>query len=134
MAYALGIPRGGFKYIRASTIDDALKLLNEYGGDAKLLAGGMSLMPMLKLRMTEVKYLIDILGINDLRYVKVEGNYLRIGALVTHNDIAMNKLINDNAKVLSESAWHIADIQVRNLGTIGGSLAHADPAANYYPA
>ncbi len=133
MAYALGIPRG-FKYVRASTVDEALKLLNEYGGDAKVLAGGMSLMPMLKLRMTEVKYLIDILGINDLRYVKVEGNYLRIGALVTHNDIAMNKLINDNAKVLSESAWHIADIQVRNLGTIGGSLAHADPAANYYPA
>ncbi|WP_446752853.1 FAD binding domain-containing protein [Vulcanisaeta sp. JCM 16161] len=133
MAYALGIPRG-FKYVRASTIDEALKLLNEYGGDAKVLAGGMSLMPMLKLRMTEVKYLIDILGINDLRYVKVEGDYLRIGALVTHNDIAMNRLINDNAKILSESAWHIADIQVRNLGTIGGSLAHADPAANYYPA
>ena len=133
MAYALGIPRG-FKYVRASTIDEALKLLNEYGSDAKVLAGGMSLMPMLKLRMTEVKYLVDILGINDLRYVRVDGNYLRIGALVTHNDVAMNRLINDHAKILSESAWHIADIQVRNLGTIGGSLAHADPAANYYPA
>ncbi|GAB6945847.1 FAD binding domain-containing protein [Vulcanisaeta sp. JCM 14467] len=132
MAYALGIPRG-FKYVRASTIDEALKLLNEYGGDAKVLAGGMSLMPMLKLRMTEVKYLVDILGINDLRYVRVDGNYLRIGALVTHNDVAMNRLINDHAKILSESAWHIADIQVRNLGTIGGSIAHADPAANYYP-
>ncbi|MGC8544152.1 MAG: FAD binding domain-containing protein, partial [Vulcanisaeta sp.] len=101
---------------------------------AKVLAGGMSLMPMLKLRMTEVKYLIDVLGINDLRYIKVEGNYLRIGALVTHNDVAMNKAINERAKILSEAAWHIADIQVRNLGTIGGSLAHADPAANYYPA
>ncbi len=111
-----------------------MKLLSEYGSDAKVLAGGMSLMPMLKLRMTEIKYLIDILGINDLRYVRVEGNYLRIGALTTHNDIAMNRLVNDNAKILSESAWHIADIQVRNLGTIGGSLAHADPAANYYPA
>ncbi|MGC9153242.1 MAG: FAD binding domain-containing protein [Vulcanisaeta sp.] len=133
MAYALGIPRG-FKYLRASTIDETLRLLNEYSGDAKVLAGGMSLMPMLKLRMTEVKYLIDVLGINDLRYIKVEGNYLRIGALVTHNDVAMNKAINERAKILSEAAWHIADIQVRNLGTIGGSLAHADPAANYYPA
>ncbi len=133
MAYALGIPRG-FNYVRASSIDEALKLLNEYGGDAKVLAGGMSLMPMLKLRMTEVKYLIDILGINDLRYVRVDGNYLRIGALVTHNDVAMNRSINDNAKILSDAAWHIADVQVRNLGTIGGSLAHADPAANYYPA
>ncbi len=133
MAYSLGIPRG-FRYVRASTVNEALSLLNEYGGDAKVLAGGMSLMPMLKLRMTEVKYLIDILGINDLRYVKVEGNYLRIGALMTHGDVAMNKLVNEHAKILSESAWHIADIQVRNLGTIGGSLAHADPAANYYPA
>ncbi len=133
MAYALGIPRG-FKYLRVSTIDEALSLLNEYDGDAKVLAGGMSLMPMLKLRMTEVKYLIDVLGINDLKYIKVEGNYLRIGALVTHNDVAMNKAINERAKILSEAAWHIADIQVRNLGTIGGSLAHADPAANYYPA
>ncbi|ADY01329.1 molybdopterin binding oxidoreductase small and medium subunit, fused [Vulcanisaeta moutnovskia 768-28] len=133
MAYALGIPRG-FKYLRVSTIDEALSLLNEYDGDAKVLAGGMSLMPMLKLRMTEVKYLIDILGINELRYVRVEGNYLRIGALTTHGDVAMNKLVNEHAKILSESAWHIADIQVRNLGTIGGSIAHADPAANYYPA
>ncbi|MFB6469757.1 MAG: FAD binding domain-containing protein [Vulcanisaeta sp. AZ3] len=132
MAYALGIPRG-FNYVRASTIDEALKLLSEYG-EAKVLAGGMSLMPMLKLRMSEVKYLIDILGINELRYVKVDDDYLKIGALVTHNDIAMNRLINENASILSESAWHIADIQVRNLGTIGGSLAHADPAANYYPA
>jgi carbon-monoxide dehydrogenase medium subunit len=133
MSYALGLPRG-FNYLRASSIDEALKLLSEYGGEAKVLAGGMSLMPMLKLRMMEVKYLIDILSLNELRYVKIDGNYLRIGALTTHNDVAMNKLVNERAKVLSESAWHIADVQVRNIGTIGGSLAHADPAANYYPA
>jgi Aerobic-type carbon monoxide dehydrogenase, middle subunit CoxM/CutM homologs len=133
MSYALGLPRG-FNYLRASSIDEALKLLSEYGGEAKVLAGGMSLMPMLKLRMMEVKYLIDILSLNELRYVKIDGNYLRIGALTTHNDVAMNRLVNERAKVLSESAWHIADVQVRNIGTIGGSLAHADPAANYYPA
>ncbi|MCG2895459.1 MAG: xanthine dehydrogenase family protein subunit M, partial [Vulcanisaeta sp.] len=132
MAYALGRPRK-FNYLKASSLDEALRLLREYG-DAKVLAGGMSLMPMLKLRMAEVKYLIDILGIDELRYVKSDGNYLRIGALVSHNDVAMNKLINEKAKILSEAAWHIADVQVRNLGTIGGSLAHADPAANYYPA
>ncbi|WP_238375081.1 FAD binding domain-containing protein [Vulcanisaeta thermophila] len=131
MAYALGLPRG-FKYLRASSIDEALKLVKEY--NAKVIAGGMSLMPMLKLRMVNPDYLIDIFHINELRYVRVDGNYLRIGALTVHNDIAMNKTISTNAEVLSEAAWHIADIQVRNLGTIGGSLAHADPAANYYPA
>ncbi len=131
--YIGGYPRQ-FKYYRASSLSHALELLSEMGEEGKVIAGGQSLMPMMRLRMSFLNKLIDIYRINELRYVKVDGNTLRIGALTAHQEIAMDPTIARNVPTLTRAAWTIADLQVRNRGTIGGSLAHADPAANYLPA
>ncbi|MBP1449074.1 MAG: FAD binding domain-containing protein [Thermoproteus sp.] len=131
--YVAGYPLG-FKYWRPTSLEEALSLLRELDGEVKPLAGGQSLMALLKLRLVKADHLVDIFHIDELKYIKWEGGALRIGALATHNVVAMSKAVVEAAPLLSEAAWHIADLQVRNLGTIGGSLAHADPAANYLPA
>lgn len=127
-----GYPRN-FHYIRPRELNELLKTLKELGSEARVIAGGQSLLPLMKLRLVNINHLVDIYGINELRYIHID-DYLRLGPLLTHNDIAMNTTVRKHAPILSKAAWGIADLQVRNRGTLGGSLAHADPAANYYPA
>lgn len=120
-----------FDYYRAGTINEALQLLSQNGPDAKILAGGHSLLPAMKLRFNNPAVLIDIGGITDLNFIREEGGMLAIGAGTTHAELASSNLVQSNIPVLSEAAATIGDIQVRNKGTIGGSIAHADPAADW---
>ena len=120
-----------FDYHRPSSVDEAIRLMGKHGMDAKLLAGGHSLLPAMKLRLNQPGVLIDIGRLGELRYIKKEGNELVIGAGATHNDIANSSQARNTLSMLSEAANLIGDVQVRNKGTLGGSLAHADPAADW---
>ena len=120
-----------FNYHKAQSVDDAIALLKEHGEDAKLLAGGHSLIPALKLRLNQPEVLIDIARIPELNFIKEEGGEIIIGAGTTHADIASSDLIASKISMFAEAAGMIGDIQVRNMGTIGGSIAHADPAADW---
>jgi carbon-monoxide dehydrogenase medium subunit len=119
----------GFEYQRATSIDDAIAKLAAAGG-AKLIAGGHSLVPLMKLRLSEPERLIDISKIPGLSGIKEAGGRIEIGATTTHAEIASSPLLREKCPVLAEAAAEIGDPQVRNRGTIGGSLAHADPAAD----
>jgi len=119
-----------FAYRRATSVDEALQLLASED-DPKLLAGGQSLLPVMKLRFAQPGTLIDISEIADLRGVSLDGDTLTIGALTTHHDLESDPLVAKHAPVLLEAAHVIGDQQVRNRGTIGGALVHADPAADY---
>jgi carbon-monoxide dehydrogenase medium subunit len=118
-----------FDYYRASTVAEARRLLADHPG-AKLIAGGHSLIPLLKLRLAAPAALIDISRIAELKQVKAEDGGLRIGALMTHADIAASAEIKSTCRVLADAASRIGDPAVRNRGTIGGSLAHADPGSD----
>ena len=120
-----------FDYKRPSTIDEAIALLTQHGDDAKLLAGGHSLIPAMKLRLARPKVVVDIGRITSLNYIREAGGAIAIGAMTTHQDIMGSALLRNRSPLLAETAAHIGDMQVRNKGTIGGSLAHADPAADY---
>ena len=120
-----------FEYYRAGSIKEALDLLSEKGPDAKILAGGHSLLPAMKLRFNNPSVLIDISSIPDLSYIREEGDSLVIGAGTTHGELAASSLVLETIPLIAETASTIGDIQVRNRGTIGGSLAHADPAADW---
>ncbi len=120
-----------FDYHKASSVAEAVGLLKEHGMDAKILAGGHSLIPAMKLRLNQPEILIDISGIADLKGIKDDGRKLVIGAACTHGAIASSAEVNSSAPILAETAKVIGDIQVRNKGTIGGSIAHADPAADW---
>ena len=120
-----------FEYFAPTSLDGALKLLAQGGEDANLLAGGHSLLPMMKLRLTSPAKLIDLGRIAELRYIREEGNTIAIGAMTTHADIERSDLLRRRAALLPETAAEIGDVQVRNRGTIGGSAAHADPAGDY---
>lgn len=119
-----------FDYARANTLDEALNLLAQ-NEDAKILAGGHSLIPAMKLRLTQPPLLIDIGRIKDLSYIREEDGQIRIGAMTTHYQIESSDLLKQICPLLPECASHIGDMQVRNKGTIGGSLAHSDPAADW---
>lgn len=118
-----------FDYYRARSIGDAQKLWKKYP-DAKLLAGGHSLLPTLKLRLATPAALIDIGGVDALKGIAVSRGTVRIGALTTHHEIATSEDVRRLAPLLAEAAAHIGDAQVRNWGTIGGNVAHADPASD----
>lgn len=120
-----------FDYQKASSVEQAIKLLQEHNGDAKLLAGGHSLIPTMKLRLNSPALLIDVSKIEELRGIKEQDGNILIGAMTTHYEIASSKLLADKIPMFVEAAKVIGDIQVRNKGTIGGSLAHADPAADW---
>ena len=120
-----------FEYHAAKSVDEALKLLGQYGDEAKLLAGGHSLIPALKLRLQSVGHLIDLGRISGLDGIKEAGGKIAIGAMTTHQAIESSQLLRDKCHLLAECAGNIGDVQVRNRGTIGGSLSHADPAADY---
>ncbi len=120
-----------FDYHKASSLEEAIQLLSQNGDDAKLLAGGHSLIPAMKLRLNQTGALIDISKLEDLRYIRQDGEELLIGANATHDDIAHSELLQSRMPMLPETAEWIGDMQVRNKGTLGGSLAHADPAADW---
>jgi carbon-monoxide dehydrogenase medium subunit len=117
-----------FEYSAPKTLDEALGLLAE---GAKPLAGGMSLIPMMKLRLAAPEHLVDLGRIKDLSYIREQGGSLHIGATATHHDVESSPLVRGKCPLLAETASHIGDVQVRNMGTIGGSVAHADPSADY---
>ena len=120
-----------FDYQRASSVSEAISLLQKHGEDSKILAGGHSLVPTMKLRLATPGTLIDIGGISELKYINDKGDYLAIGARATHWDIESSDLVAQKAPALSQAAGQIGDVQVRNRGTIGGVLAHSDPQADY---
>jgi len=117
-----------FEYTVPKNLDDALRLL---ASGAKPLAGGMSLIPMMKLRLATPERLVDLAKLKDLNYIRESGSDLRVGATTTHYDVENSALLLRRCPLLAETAAAIGDLQVRNMGTIGGSVAHADPAADY---
>src|SRR5579864_2315017 len=119
-----------FDYIAAKNLNEALRLLKKHK-DSKILAGGHSLLPAMKLRLAQPSVLIDIARIKDLAYIREKGGKIHIGATTTHFQIETSELLRNVCPLLPETAVNLGDMQVRNKGTIGGSLAHADPAADW---
>jgi aerobic carbon-monoxide dehydrogenase medium subunit len=119
-----------FEYVAPATLDEAIKLLAESGGEAKILAGGHSLLPAMKLRLAQPGTLIDLRKIPDLNEIRVDGDGVTIGAMVTHAQIARSPEIQRALPLLAHAASVVGDLQVRNRGTLGGSLAHSDPAGD----
>ena len=124
-------PRPIERFFAPTTITEALRLIGEYRGNAKLIAGGQSLMPMLKVRLVETQCLIDLNRVQELAEIREDGDGLCLGPMVRHADVAANPLIRERYPILADAARAIGDPQIRNRGTIGGSLVHADPAADY---
>jgi aerobic carbon-monoxide dehydrogenase medium subunit len=122
-----------FEYLRPKTIPEAVAFLQQYGDDAKILSGGQSLIPMMKLRIARPAYLIDINRISGLSYIKEEAGFLKIGGLTREADLEASALIRSKYPIILDTAHVIADPQVRNLATVAGNLAHGDPA-NDHPA
>jgi aerobic carbon-monoxide dehydrogenase medium subunit len=120
-----------FEYLAPKSLDEALRLLERHGDEAKLLAGGHSLLPLMKLRLAVPRYVIDVGRIKALRSVREEDGTLVVGALTTHHDLETSELVQARWPLLAETAGKIGDLHVRNRGTVGGSLAHGDPAADY---
>ena len=120
-----------FEYESPATLEEALRLLGRHGDEAKILAGGHSLLPMMKLRLAAPRYVVDIGRLRGMDYIREEKETIAIGALVTHAQIVASELLREKCPLLPETASVIGDMQVRNRGTLGGSLAHADPAADY---
>jgi aerobic carbon-monoxide dehydrogenase medium subunit len=119
-----------FDYQRAGSADEAIALLTEHGDEAKLLAGGHSLLPMMKLRLAVPTVLVDVGRLEDLRYVRDAGDHVAIGALTRHRDLETDPILAEAVPLLRHAAGEVGDPQVRHRGTIGGSLAHADPASD----
>jgi aerobic carbon-monoxide dehydrogenase medium subunit len=122
-----------FEYFRPSSLSEAIRLLQQHGEDAKILSGGQSLIPMMKLRLASPPVIIDINRIDSLSYIKEENGFLRIGALTREADLDASGLIRKKYPILADTAHVIADPLVRNSATMGGNIAHADPA-NDHPA
>ena len=120
-----------FAYHRAEDLDDAIRVLAEHGDEAKVLAGGMSLIPLMKMRLAQPAVIVDVGGLTSLRYVRKDGDRLRIGALTRHVELARDPLVRLHAPILARMAGGVGDAQVRARGTIGGVLAHADGAGDY---
>lgn len=119
-----------FDYLTPTTLGEAVEALVSHGEDARVIAGGHSLLPMMKLRLARPGVLVDLSKIPDLRGIQQENSQITIGALTTHYEIESSDLLMDKCPLLPQTARVIGDVQVRNRGTIGGSLAHADPAAD----
>jgi carbon-monoxide dehydrogenase medium subunit len=120
-----------FEYFAPTTVEEALALLTRYGDDAKILAGGQSLIPMMKLRIASPRFLIDVNRIASLAGFRSEGDRFVVGALCRHAEIAASPIVRERLPLMTDAANLTADVQVRNRGTVGGSLAHADPAGDW---
>jgi aerobic carbon-monoxide dehydrogenase medium subunit len=125
---------GSFEYFAPRSLPDAVKFLSQHKDDVKILSGGQSLLPLMKMRLSKPGYIVDIGRIPGLDSIKREGNDFVIGALVTHEQIEHSDLLKAECPLLPHTATTIADVQVRNRGTLGGSIAHADPAGDWPPA
>jgi carbon-monoxide dehydrogenase medium subunit len=119
-----------FDYVLAGSADEAIALVAEHGDDAKLLAGGMSLLPLMKLRLATPSVLVDVGRLQDLSYIRDAGDHVAVGALTRHRDLETNDLLAKECGVLRAVAGQVGDNQVRHRGTIGGSVAHGDPASD----
>jgi carbon-monoxide dehydrogenase medium subunit len=119
-----------FDYVRAASTDEAVSLLHEHGDDAKLLAGGHSLLPLMKLRLATPSVLIDVGRLRELSYVRDGGDHIAVGALTRHRDLEIDETLRREVPILSHVAAVVGDPQVRHRGTIGGSVAHGDPASD----
>jgi aerobic carbon-monoxide dehydrogenase medium subunit len=124
------IPRK-FEYYAPTSLKEASALLKKFGPDAKVLAGGVSLIPVMKLRLGSPAKIVDINRVPGLQYVKVTGSRLNIGALTRHAEVQNSKVVKEKAFLLSETASLIGDPQIRNMGTVGGSLSHSDPSGDW---
>jgi carbon-monoxide dehydrogenase medium subunit len=122
---------GSFEYYAPRSLDDAVKFLAAHRDDVKVLSGGQSLLPLMKMRLSKPGCIVDIGRIPDLDAITEEANHLIVGALVTHAQIESSELLQNKCPLLPQTATTIADVQVRNRGTIGGSIAHADPAGDW---
>lgn len=122
-----------FEYLRPKTVPEAIAMLQQHGDDAKVLSGGQSLIPMMKLRLARPSHLIDINRISGLAYIKEDGGFLKIGGLTREAEVEASAVVRQKYPILLDTAKVIADPQVRNLATVGGNLAHGDPA-NDHPA
>lgn len=120
----------GFEYLSATSIDEAVTALAEHGDDAKVMAGGHSLLPLMRLRLAVPSVLVDLNGVDELRYIHDRGDYLAVGAMTRYADLETSELIRGRAPLLAESISLVGDVQVRNRGTLGGAVAHADPAGD----
>lgn len=119
-----------FDYVRASSAEEAISLIGQHGDEAKFLAGGHSLIPLMKLRLAQPTVLIDIGRVSDLSYIRDAGEHIAIGALTRHMDVETSSILREHVPLLAHATSHVGDPQVRHRGTIGGSLAHADPASD----
>lgn len=120
-----------FEYHSPATLADALKLIGTHGEDAKIVSGGQSLVPLMKLRLSQPAHLVDLRKVPGLVGVREEGGTIRIGGMTTHDAIGHDAVVKQKLPMVAEAALLIGDAQVRNMGTIGGSLAHADPSADW---
>jgi carbon-monoxide dehydrogenase medium subunit len=125
---------GSFDYYAPRSLSDAVKYLSEHKDDVKILSGGQSLLPLMKMRLSKPGYILDIGRVPGLDTITEDGDHLIIGALVTHAQTEDSELLKNKCPLLPQTATTIADVQVRNRGTIGGSIAHADPAGDWPPA
>lgn len=119
-----------FDYVRATSAAEAISLIGQHGSDAKFLAGGHSLLPLMKLRLVAPSVLVDVGRITDLSYIKDAGDHIAIGAMTRHMDVEKSSVLAQHVPLLAHAASHVGDPQVRHRGTIGGSIAHADPASD----
>jgi carbon-monoxide dehydrogenase medium subunit len=119
-----------FDYVAPTSVEEALAALGEHGDDAKIIAGGQSLLPVLRMRLNAPEVLIDLGGIDSLRGIRDDGDAIVIGAMTTHHEVRDDALVREHALLISEAAAQVADWQIRHRGTFGGALAHADPAGD----
>jgi carbon-monoxide dehydrogenase medium subunit len=119
-----------FDYVRAASPEEAIALLGEHGDDAKLLAGGHSLLPLMKLRLATPTVLVDVGRIADLSYIREQGDEIAVGALARHHEVETSELLHAQVPLLAHTAHQVGDPQVRHRGTLGGTLAHGDPASD----
>ncbi|HWL42317.1 MAG TPA: xanthine dehydrogenase family protein subunit M [Ilumatobacter sp.] len=119
-----------FDYVRAGSAEEAISLIGQHGEDAKFLAGGHSLLPLMKLRLAQPSVLVDIGRVSDLSYIRDAGDHVAIGALTRHMDVETSELLKAEVPLLAHAAGHVGDPQVRHRGTLGGTIAHADPASD----
>ncbi|MEO1059623.1 MAG: xanthine dehydrogenase family protein subunit M [Actinomycetota bacterium] len=119
-----------FDYVRAESAEEAIALVGQHGDESKFIAGGHSLLPLMKLRLAQPTVLIDIGRITDLSYVRDDGDHVAIGALTRHMDVETSEVLREHVPLLAHATSHVGDPQVRHRGTIGGSIAHADPASD----